>query len=134
MKRTATRRAKTIAVLGSVAVFGGGASALAATSASHTGHRVAHAADQSGAPAGMPTLTAGEQTALQAVQKAIAAQRTSIATPVLDNAVSAGTITAAQEQDLLTMLAKAPVGPGPGGPGPGGPGHPGMDAPASATS
>jgi hypothetical protein len=29
--------------------------------------------------------------------------------------VSAGTITAAQEQDLLTLLTKAPSGPGPGG-------------------
>ncbi len=129
MRRMIGRRAKTVAVLGSVAVLGGGATALAATSTTHT---VRHDTSQSGPPAPMANLTSGEQTALDAVQKAIAAQRTAIATPILDSAVSAGTITAAQEQDLLTLLSKGPIGPGPGGPwmhpGPGG----GMP-PASAT-
>jgi hypothetical protein len=78
----------------------------------------------------MADLSAGEQTALQAVQKAVAADTTSIATPILDNAVSTGTISSAQEQDLLTLLAKGPLGPGPGGPGM----HPGMGPPPAASS
>jgi hypothetical protein len=134
MKRISTRRARTVAVLGSIAALGGGATAVAATSGGggSTPKPVyaAHQAADWSAGAGSP-LTAGERTALEAVQKAVKADTTSIATPILDSAVSAGTITAAQEQDLLTLLAKAPSGLGPGG---GPPGHGAMGTPATGST
>jgi hypothetical protein len=136
MNRISTRRARTVAVLGSIAALGGGATAVAATSGGSSSPKPVYAARQAdwSAGAGSP-LTAGERTALEAVQKAVNADTTSIATPVLSSAVSAGTITAAQEQDLLTLLAESPsgAGPGPGGFG-GARGHGAMGAPPTGTT
>lgn len=129
MTLISTRRARTVAVLGSIAALGGGATAVAATTGGSSKAKPVYANRQAGqadwsAGAGSG-LTAGERTTLEAVQSAIKADTSSIATPILSSAVSAGTITAAQEDDLLTLLAKAPSGPGGfGGP----PGHGGMGA------
>jgi len=117
MKSKLIGKSRTVAVLGSIAALGGGATALAATSSTHAGGSVVRTTNQSGGPAGMADLSTGELTALESVHTAIAADTTSIATPILDKAVSDGTITAAEEQDLLALLAKGPIGPGPGDPG-----------------
>jgi hypothetical protein len=132
MGRTFTTHTRTVAALGAVVVLGGGATALAATSSGHASRVRAHTTEQSSMPS---ALTSGERTALEAVRKAIAADTASIATPILDKAVSAGTITAAQEQDLLTLLASQPTGGGPGGPGgPGGHGGMGTGAPPTGAT
>jgi hypothetical protein len=119
MRRTTRRNAKVVAVLGSLAVLGGGTTAIAASTAGHATKSVAHAS--SAMPPTPVNLTSGEQSALEAVQTALGADASSIATPILDKDVSAGTITAAQEQSLLTMLEHGPIGGGPGGGHPGGP-------------
>jgi outer membrane receptor for monomeric catechols len=121
-------------VLGSVAALGGGTTALAASDGSHTPARSVHAASAGSTSASGPAdLTAGEQTVLAAVQKAVKDDTSSIATPIVDAAVSAGTITSAEATSLLTMLENSPGGPGPGGPGgPGGP-HSGMGAPPTSS-
>jgi hypothetical protein len=114
------RKAKIVAVLGSLAALGGGTTAIAATSNGQSPSR-AHASD-AGSPPALANLTSGEQTALEAVRTAITADTSSIATPILDKAVSAGTITSAQETALLTMLEQGPpMGPGTAGGHPMGP-------------
>jgi hypothetical protein len=122
-------------VIGSVAALGAGASALAATGHSHAPHKSADSSSQ-GAPAGAPSdLTAAECTALEAAQKAIQADASSIATPVLETYVNNGTITSTQEAALLTLIEQG--GPGPGGPGghqgPGGPPPSGSSGPAGTS-
>jgi hypothetical protein len=135
MRHALAKRSRLVAVIGSVALLGGGGAALAATDGGHASSTKAHSADASGAPTDpLASLTAGERTALEAVQTAIKADTTSIATPVLDSAVSAGTITSAQEQTLLTLLAKGPVGGGPGGQGGPGGGRGPMGAPPTGSS
>lgn len=131
MKHTIRGNARTVALLGSVAVLAGGATAVAATSGGDTSHAAAASASQSStAPSGpVSDLTSGERTALEAVQAAIKADTSSIATPILDKAVTAGTITSAQESTLLTLLENGPgmmAGAGPGG------GHPAGAPPASS--
>jgi hypothetical protein len=134
MRHTLAKRSRRVAVIGSLALLGGGGAALAATDSGHKSTR-AHAADSSTAPTSpMASLSTGERTALEAVQTAIKADTTSIATPILDSAVSAGTITSAEEQTLLTMLAKGPVGGHPGGPGGPGGGGPMGAPPTGSTS
>jgi hypothetical protein len=130
MRRTIATKTRTVAVLASVAALGGGATAIAATGQHHKSH--AHSSNQNSTSAQSPAagpgdLTAAECTALEAAQKAIQAQASSIATPVLDSYVNNGTITSAQEATLLALLEKGgPAGPaGPGGPG----GHPGPGGP-----
>ncbi|MGA2470680.1 MAG: hypothetical protein ABSG64_08320 [Solirubrobacteraceae bacterium] len=126
MGRTLAGRSRTIAVLSSIAALGGGATALAATGHGHTSNARLHSSDQGTPAAGPGDLTAAECAALAAVQKAITADSASIATPILDADVSAGTITSAQEATLLALIEKGgPAGPGPGGPG----GHPGIGGP-----
>jgi hypothetical protein len=124
MRRTTRRNAKVVAVLGSLAVLGGGTTAIAASTAGHATKSAAHA---SSANAPTPVnLTSGEQSALEAVHTALRADTASVATPILNSDVSAGTITAAQEQSLLTMLEQGPMGGG----GPGG-GHPSGPPPSA---
>jgi hypothetical protein len=123
-----------VAVLGSIAALGGGTTAVAATSGGSSKAKPVHAARQAAqadwsAGAGSP-LTAGERTTLEAVQTAIKADTSSIATPILSSAVSAGTITATQEQDLLALLEKAPSPSGFGGP----PGRGSMGAPPTGST
>ena len=123
--------AKVVAVIGSLAVLAGGATAVAATSSSsgsRSGH-VASAALGSTGQSGPAALTSSEQTALESVQAAIKSEIPSIATPVLDKAVAAGTITSAQEQTLLALIENGP-GAG-GGPGGGMGGHPGGPPPSA---
>jgi len=132
MRRISTGKARTVAVLSSIAMLGGGATALAASGGGQeTTARTVHAADAGSTSSSGPVeLTSGEQTALAAVQSAIKSETSSIATPILDKAVSAGTITSAQEQDLLTLLENGPGGAGPGGRA----GEPPMGATAPSSS
>jgi hypothetical protein len=136
MKINYARKARTVAVLGTIAALGGGVAIADAQGTTHSTANSSYGATgqtgSMGAPHG-PKLTTGERTALEAVQKAIKAQTTSIATPILDSAVTAGTITSAQETSLLTLISKGPINGPAGGPGgmhgPPGQGH---GAPPSA--
>jgi hypothetical protein len=121
MKRS--RSTKAIALGSALVMAGGAGTALAASASTHaTKHTT-----QAGTPPAQ--LTSGEQTALKAAITAIDAQASSIAKPVLDAAVTAGTITSAQETTLLSMvgqLGSQPAGgPGFGSGGPHGGGGPG---------
>ncbi len=116
MKRKLTGKTRTVAVLGSIAALGGGVSAVGASASTH-GRAHASGASQTGGPPALAALTTGERTALEAVQKAIQADTKSVATPILDQAVSDGTITSAQESTLLSLIEQGPMGHGPGGHG-----------------
>jgi hypothetical protein len=107
-----------VAVIGSIAVLGGGASAVAATrgsGGSHLERTGAGALTQPGRSGAKPlaSLTKDELAALAKARTAIAAASGSIAEPILEEAVAAGTITAAQRAAFLASLTEAP-GPGSG--------------------
>ena len=121
MKFDTLRRGRTVAVIGSIAAIGGGASALAATrstahgSADGTGHTAMSPAGANGRKP-LASLSTGELSALAKARTAIAAAAASIATPILEEAVAAGTISSAQETALLASLSATPgSGSGPDG-------------------
>jgi hypothetical protein len=110
-----------VAVIGSIAVLGGGASAVAATRGggdSHVERTGAAAMTPPGRSGAKPlaSLTKDEMTALAKARTAIAAASASIAEPILDRALAAGTITAAQKQAFVASLTATPgTGSGPDG-------------------
>jgi len=110
------RTGRTVAVIGSIAVIGGGASAVAATRNGSDG-KVAATGRTSMAPSGggkpLASLSTAELTALAKARAAIATASVAIATPLLDTAVTAGTITTAQRTEFLASLSDT------GGPGSG---------------
>jgi collagen type VII alpha len=112
------RTGRTVAVIGSLAVIGGGASAVAATRNGSDG-KVVTTGRTSMAPAGvggakpLASLSAAELAALTKARAAIAPAAVAIATPILDKAVTAATITAAQRTEFLASLSDS------GGPGSG---------------
>ena len=114
MKINGFARHRTVAVIGSIAAIGGSATAIAATRPDATSH-VAASGRAAGAPGRKPlaSLSAGELAALAKARAAIAAQASAIATPILDRAVAAATITAADRSAFLAALAHSP-GPGSG--------------------
>ena len=118
MRLDRLRKGRTVAVIGSIAVLGGGASAVAATrgsGGSHLERTGAGALTQPGRSGAKPlaSLTKDELAALAKARTAIAAASGSIAEPILEEAVAAGTITAAQRAAFLASLTEAP-GPGSG--------------------
>ncbi len=118
MSLSRLRKGRTVAVIGSLAVFGGGASAVAATRSATNSHLERAAAGASTPPGRrgakpLASLTTNELAALAKARTAIAAAAVSIATPILDEAVLAGTITAAQRSAYLASLS-ATSGPGAG--------------------
>jgi hypothetical protein len=117
MKLDRLRKGRTVAVIGSIAAIGGGASALAATRGSGERHleRSAAAGFPAAANSAKPlaSLTKDELAALARARTAISAASGAIATPILDQAVAAGTITAAQKTAFLASLSVTP-GPGSG--------------------
>jgi hypothetical protein len=121
MKIDRLRRGRTVAVIGSIAVIGGGATAIAATrSGDHVKtNGTGHAATAPAGPSGrkpLASLTTGELSALARARAAIATAAASIATPILERAVGAGTITAAQRTAFLASLSATPgSGSGPDG-------------------
>jgi len=121
MRLDRLRKGRTVAVIGSIAVLGGGASAVAATRGggdSHVERTGAAAMTPPGRSGAKPlaSLTKDEMTALAKARTAIAAASASIAEPILDRALAAGTITAAQKQAFLASLTATPgTGSGPDG-------------------
>jgi hypothetical protein len=139
MKTKTLRRGRTVAVIGSIAVIGGGASAIAATRGSE--HATTKTSRTSLAPPGVSgrkpfaSLTSGELSALTKARAAISAAASSIATPILDRAVSAGTITADQRTQFLASLSSTPgPGSGPDGTWTGATGATGATGSSNATS
>ena len=112
MKINPLRRGRAVAVIGSIAVIGGSASAIAATRDSE--HTTTKTSRTSMAPPGVngrkpfASLPSGELSALTKARAAIAAAASSIATPILDKAVGAGTITADQRTQFLDSLSSTP--------------------------
>jgi hypothetical protein len=128
-----------VAVIGSIAVIGGSASAIAATRDSE--HTTTKTSRTSMAPPGVngrkpfASLTSGELSALTKARAAIAAAASSIATPILDKAVGAGTITADQRTQFLDSLSSTPgPGSGPDGTWTGATGATGATGSSSASS
>ena len=107
---------RTIAVLGSVAAIGGGATAIAATT--HTAGDAASASTSSTStsaasttPSGPPgraslSLSAAEQKVLAEAQAALTTKAQAIAEPLLASGVQSGAITSAQESAFLASLAR----------------------------
>ncbi len=136
MKTTRLRNGRTVAVIGSIAVIGGGASAYAATRHADVN---GSGFNPGSAPAGrrgatpLARLTAGEFAALAKARAAIAAAASSIATPILDRALAAGTISAAQRTAFLDGLRVTPgAGSGPDGTWAGATGSSGATGPSGA--
>ncbi|MGA2008234.1 MAG: hypothetical protein ABSH27_11840 [Solirubrobacteraceae bacterium] len=139
MRINPLRRGRAVAVIGSIAVIGGSASAIAATRDSE--HTTTKTSRTSMAPPGVngrkpfASLTSGELSALTKARAAIAAAASSIATPILDKAVGAGTITADQRTQFLDSLSSTPgPGSGPDGTWTGATGATGATGSSSASS
>jgi hypothetical protein len=116
MKIQRLRSGRTVAVIGSIAVIGGGATAVAATRDGEHTHNAA-AARSGLAPSGprkpLASLSTAELAALAKARAAIAAAAPGIVDPILEKAVSAGTITSSQRSQFLAELSASP-GPGAG--------------------
>jgi hypothetical protein len=116
MRINRLHNARAVALIGSIAAIGGGASAVAATHGSQHS-RNATAADSSARPPAAPkplaSLSSGELAALARARSAIAIAAVSIATPILERAVADGSITAAERAQFLRSLS-ATSGPGAG--------------------
>jgi hypothetical protein len=111
-------RRGTLPVIAGVVAFGGGGSAIAATRNGEGGRaacagraRSAHARSVIRKP--LASLCAAELAALARARTAISAEAVSIATPILERAVDAGTITSAQRSSFLALL-RSSCGPGAG--------------------
>jgi hypothetical protein len=116
MKMQRLGRTRTVAVIGSIAAIGGSASAIAATSHRSSQVTTGRTSMSPAGPGGrkpLASLSTAELAALAKARAAIAAAAAAIATPILDKAVAAGTITAEQRTEVLASL-NASQGPGSG--------------------
>jgi hypothetical protein len=116
MRFNGIRNTKAVAVIGSIAAIGGGATAVAATHGSEHS-RTTTSADSSLSPRTalkpLASLSSAELAALAKARSAIAVAAVSIARPILERAVADGSITAAEQAQFLRSLS-ATNGPGAG--------------------